>query len=118
MCSPSDLAFLQSEGCFHLPAKEIFDQIVEQYFLHVHPLLPILHEGDFWRVYSSKSGHKDDELSLLVVQALIFASCNVSFLPPTCRSQLTRAEVSTVGLYLEAGIPFYTISEGCILQEG
>jgi hypothetical protein len=93
-CSSSDLAFLQAEGCFHLPVKEILDLIVDQYFLHVHPLLPILHEGDFWRVYSQQN-HKHEYASLLVVQALVFACCNVSSIQHLFITKLIRFSVST-----------------------
>lgn len=80
-CMPQDVDFMEAEGCFHLPTRAILDQIVRQYFLHVHPLLPLLNEGDFWDMYYNKrtEGEEPAKLSLLVFQAIIFASCNVSF---------------------------------------
>lgn len=77
-CSPHDVQFLEAEGCFHLPTRPIMDQIVRQYFLHVHPLLPILNEGDFWEMYHTKPSGASSNISLLVLQAVMFVSCNVS----------------------------------------
>lgn len=58
------------------------DQIVRQYFLHVHPLLPILNEGDFWEMYYNKRSGESMSMSLLVFQAMMFVSCNVSVACP------------------------------------
>lgn len=77
-CPPHDVDFLEAEGCFHLPTRKIMDQIVRQYFLHVHPLLPILNEGDFWEMYYNKRTNEPATMSLLVFQAMMFVSCNVS----------------------------------------
>lgn len=89
-CMPQDVDFMEAEGCFHLPTRPILDQIVRQYFLHVHPLLPLLNEGDFWEMYYYSHSHRRTEgeeqpppppkLSLLVFQAIIFVACNVSTL--------------------------------------
>lgn len=77
-CPPHDVDFMEAEGCFHLPTRRIMDQIVRQYFLHVHPLLPILNEGDFWEMYYNKRTNEPSTMSLLVFQAMMFVSCNVS----------------------------------------
>lgn len=78
--------FLEAEGCFHLPTRKIMDQIVRQYFLHVHPLLPIVNEGDFWEMYYNKRTNEPLSMSLLVFQAMMFVSCNVSAACPICRA--------------------------------
>lgn len=85
-CMPQDVDFMEAEGCFHLPTRATLDQIVRQYFLHVHPLLPLLHEGDFWDMYYNRRGDGEEPLkmSLLVFQAIMFASCNVSLLLILC----------------------------------
>lgn len=77
-CLPQDVDFLEAEGCLHLPTRAIMDQIVRQYFLHVHPLLPVLNEGDFWEMYYNKGLGETPKMSLLVFQAIMFVSCNVS----------------------------------------
>lgn len=81
-CMPQDVDFMEAEGCFHLPTRSILDQIIRQYFLHVHPLLPLLNEGDFWEMYYNKraEGEEPLKMSLLLFQAIMFASCNVSIL--------------------------------------
>ncbi|KAM0079797.1 hypothetical protein ACKRZS_008056 [Fusarium odoratissimum] len=50
---PQDLAFLVSQGCFVVPQRAALDDFLRQYFLHVHPMLPILNEKDFWLSYNS-----------------------------------------------------------------
>lgn len=77
---PQDVEFLEAEGCFHLPTRRIMDRILQQYFLHVHPLLPLLNEGDFWEMYYNKGTGSGGgpKMSLLVFQAIMFVSCNVS----------------------------------------
>ncbi|KAF5519523.1 Cutinase transcription factor 1 beta [Colletotrichum aenigma] len=74
---PQDVNFLELQGCLRIPTRAILDEFVQQYFLHVHPLLPMLNEGDFWDVYCmNPSSMPSDRLSLLLFQAMLFASCN------------------------------------------
>ncbi|KAH6651705.1 hypothetical protein BKA67DRAFT_679981 [Truncatella angustata] len=74
---PQDVNYLESQGCFRVPTREILDEFVQQYFLHVHPVLPMLNEGDFWDMYGD-SGHggSGERMSLLVLQTMLFSSCN------------------------------------------
>ncbi|RTE70049.1 hypothetical protein BHE90_015560 [Fusarium euwallaceae] len=74
-----DIEFLNSEGCFELPAPTILDQFLRQYFTNVHPLLPMLSEQDFWDARSRPDPPQSKMLSLLLVQAMLFAAC--SFMP-------------------------------------
>ncbi|KAK6215270.1 fungal specific transcription factor domain-containing protein [Colletotrichum tabaci] len=75
---PQDVNYLELQGCLRIPTRTILDEFVQQYFLHVHPLLPMLNEGDFWDVYClNPNGYVPNEkLSLLVFQAMLFSSCN------------------------------------------
>lgn len=73
-----DVRFLDKEDCFRLPARSILDQAIQQYFLHVHPLLPMLSEADFWEAYYSPAPEETKKTSLLLIQAMLFVSCNVS----------------------------------------
>ncbi|KAB5578351.1 fungal-specific transcription factor [Coniochaeta sp. 2T2.1] len=75
---PQDVNYLESQGCFRVPTRAVLDEFVQQYFLHVHPLLPLFNEGDFWDVYLQQGppGAPQQRMSLLVFQALIFATCN------------------------------------------
>lgn len=78
---PQDVNFLESQGCLRIPTRAILDEFVQQYFLHVHPLLPFLNEGDFWNLYCQQSsGNTGENMSLLVFQAMLFSCCNVSSL--------------------------------------
>ncbi|KAI1129246.1 hypothetical protein F5Y10DRAFT_238865 [Nemania abortiva] len=72
---PQDVNFLESQGCLRIPTRAILDEFVQQYFLHVHPLLPFLNEGDFWNLYCSQ-GVMGEKMSLLVFQAMLFSCCN------------------------------------------
>ncbi|KAH8654763.1 fungal-specific transcription factor domain-containing protein [Ilyonectria robusta] len=71
-----DVRFLDAEECFRLPTRSILNQAVRQYFLHVHPMLPMLSEGDFWEAYYSPTPDESNKTCLLLMQAMLFASCN------------------------------------------
>ncbi|KAH6988264.1 hypothetical protein BKA56DRAFT_478708, partial [Ilyonectria sp. MPI-CAGE-AT-0026] len=81
-CPPEDLNYLESQGCFHIPEREHLDQLVQQYFLHVHPILPLLSESDFWKIYNQQEQPVEQKFSLLVLQALMFSSAG--FVSPEC----------------------------------
>ncbi|KAI1827490.1 hypothetical protein F4861DRAFT_366671 [Xylaria intraflava] len=74
---PQYVNFLESEGCFRIPTRPILDEFVQQYFLHVHPLLPLINEDDFWNLYCQLDiGVELEKMSLLVFQAMLFSCCN------------------------------------------
>lgn len=73
--SALDIRFMQLNGCFDLPPMPILNEFIRIYFLHVHPIMPLLDEGDFWESFSCTNGEK---ISLLVFQAMVFAACAVS----------------------------------------
>lgn len=71
----ADVKYLESKGCFRVPSDSYLDDFMQVYFLHVHPCMPILNEGEFWNLY----GQKDNilgasKVSLLVLQAMLFAA--------------------------------------------
>lgn len=75
-----DVNYLESQGCLHVPNRSILDVFLRSYFMHVHVFLPLIDEGDFWDMYSGSTtttGESKPTLSLLVLQAMIFSSCNV-----------------------------------------
>ncbi|PGH09318.1 hypothetical protein GX51_00760 [Blastomyces parvus] len=76
-----DVKFLEMKGCLHVPSGPVLDEFVRQYFLHVHPCLPVLNEADFWSMYANRSDgtKKPRAISLFIVQAMFFASC--AFVP-------------------------------------
>ncbi|OQE12784.1 hypothetical protein PENFLA_c063G08786 [Penicillium flavigenum] len=69
-----DVAFLASKGCLSLPASNAIDEFAQQYFKRIHPLVPVLDEAKFWRIYRSNQA-TGSKISLFVLQSLIFASC-------------------------------------------
>ncbi|KAI1489775.1 fungal-specific transcription factor domain-containing protein [Biscogniauxia mediterranea] len=74
---PQDVNYLESQGCLRVPTRIILDEFVQQYFLHVHPLMPLINEGDFWDMYGDqRGGGSGEKISLLVFQAILFSSCN------------------------------------------
>jgi hypothetical protein len=74
-----DVNYLEAQGCLHIPTRPTLDNFVEQYFTHIHVLLPLLNEGDFWDMYFQNEGSASpDKISLLVFQAVLFSSCSVS----------------------------------------
>ncbi|KAK8104239.1 uncharacterized protein PG998_011272 [Apiospora kogelbergensis] len=74
---PQDVNYLESQGCLRVPTPEILDEFVRQYFLHVHPLMPVINEGDFWEMYGQFGfGGSGERMSLLVFQSMLFVACN------------------------------------------
>lgn len=73
-----DVNFLEQQGCLRVPTRALLDEFLQQYFMHVHPLLPLVNEGDFWDIYCQNTSGSavNDRVSLLVFQAILFASCN------------------------------------------
>ncbi|KAH7199276.1 hypothetical protein DER44DRAFT_787412 [Fusarium oxysporum] len=69
---PDDVSFLRQQGCLSVPPRTILDEIIREYFLHVHPMLPLMDECVFWEQY----GQKTNKLSLFLIQAMLFAACS------------------------------------------
>lgn len=78
--SSEDLDYLYKQGCFVVPQRNILNEFIQQYFLHIHPMLPMLNEADFWALYHPQ--HMDngsaDRMPLIVIQGILFTSCSVS----------------------------------------
>ncbi|RXG46175.1 hypothetical protein VDGE_30143 [Verticillium dahliae] len=80
--SQPDIVFLQTKGCFHIPNKPILDEFMREYFLHVHPFLPLLDEAEFWAAYRVETPDEaTTKVPLLVFQAMLFTASN--FVPLT-----------------------------------
>ncbi|KAF5560658.1 cutinase transcription factor 1 beta [Fusarium napiforme] len=75
---PDDINYLEAQGCFRVPTPEALDEFVQEYFLHVHPALPLLDEAWFWAIYS-RSVRGRSNLSLFVFQAMLFTACSLLF---------------------------------------
>lgn len=79
--SPDDIHTLEQQKCFQVPSGAVLDEFVRQYFLYVHPCLPMLNEGVFWSMYSRRPhvGPEPLSCSLVLFQAILFASSRVIF---------------------------------------
>ncbi|KAH7317793.1 hypothetical protein BKA65DRAFT_515202 [Rhexocercosporidium sp. MPI-PUGE-AT-0058] len=77
--APEDFKFLEFKGCFHLPARPILNELVKEYFLHVHPVLPVIDERSFWEMYFPREGSgkrsTNPKIPLFVFRARLFVSC-------------------------------------------
>lgn len=75
---PGDAKCLIDNECFKLPQTVILAEFMKAYFLHVHPLLPLFREGDFWAIGAPETSLNTpagtQEMSLLLLQAMLFAS--------------------------------------------
>lgn len=78
--NPTQIAFLESQGCLHLPTKSVTDMFVHNYFLYVHPFLPLLDEARFWQEYRLFSVHGDG-ISILLFHTMLFAASCVGKSP-------------------------------------
>lgn len=85
---PQDAAFLVSQGCFIVPQRAALDDFLRQYFLHVHPMLPILNEKDFWLSYNSVDSDVEYQMPMLVLQGLLFISSGVRTSSTSLMAQL------------------------------
>lgn len=74
----ADEEYLRSQGCFQLPPTQVFREMMLLYFRLVHPNLPIVMENEFWALWNSDGFHLG-ACSLLVVRAMIYTTCSVSF---------------------------------------
>ncbi|KAL5342223.1 fungal-specific transcription factor domain-containing protein [Aspergillus crustosus] len=73
--SPADVSYLDSKGCFRVPTSPYLDEYLREYFVHVHPCMPVVDEAEFWSRYENKSGGNDGtKVSLLLLQAMLFAA--------------------------------------------
>lgn len=75
-----ELSFLEQKGCLLLPKKPVLDQFLQQYFLRVHPILPVLRESDIRSAFlgCSPSSTLQGPVALVIMQAILFLASPVS----------------------------------------
>ncbi|KAF4984938.1 hypothetical protein FDECE_16967 [Fusarium decemcellulare] len=56
MALSENLNLLIACGCFDIPNRDTLEPFFENYFLYIHPFLPILNEAHFWQAFTSSSG--------------------------------------------------------------
>ncbi|RFU80512.1 n-terminal binuclear zn cluster-containing [Trichoderma arundinaceum] len=62
--SHTDVSYLTEKGCLTLPSETALEEFFHQYFAHVHPIIPLLSEAEFWAL--------DARIPLLLVRAILF----------------------------------------------
>ena len=81
--SNEELQYLRYKGVFTVPPKEVCDILVRLYFLHVHPLLPVLDATTFLGQYIE---HGYDKVNLQLLWSMIFMAAG--FAEPEVLSQM------------------------------
>ncbi|KAG5745454.1 hypothetical protein H9Q70_011856 [Fusarium xylarioides] len=90
-----DVAYLKSKSVFNLPPKEVQDELVSNYFLYIHPLLPMMREKDFRDDYETNlSG-----TSLLLYRAMIFVATSLLYDFDAERNILPRLQATLLFSY-------------------
>jgi hypothetical protein len=79
-----------------VPQRAALDDFLRQYFLHVHPMLPILNEKDFWLSYNSVDNDVEYEMPMLVLQGILFISSGV-------RGSIEKTEIMLTGIVCFVG---------------
>jgi hypothetical protein len=77
------LQYLRAIGCFELPSPDLCGRLLEIFFTHVHPMLPIINRKIFLAQYYGMG----DPPPLVVLHAVFLAAAryvDVSALIPTC----------------------------------
>lgn len=69
-----ELEILKLRGAFFLPSKELSVDIINSYFEHVHPLMPVINRTEFMRKFLDPN----DSPLLMLLQAVLLCGCRVS----------------------------------------
>ena len=72
--SPEEKSYLNSLGAFDLPDNDVCSSLIRCYFRNVHQLLPVIDAQEFLANYL---GPDSDNMSLLLIWSIFFASSNV-----------------------------------------
>lgn len=69
-----ELEILKIRGAFLLPDKELAIDLIDTYFEHVHPLMPVVNRTDFM----TKFNDPNDNPPLMLLQAVLLCGCRIS----------------------------------------
>ncbi|KFY96027.1 hypothetical protein V500_02589 [Pseudogymnoascus sp. VKM F-4518 (FW-2643)] len=67
-----ETSYLDSQSCFRLPTRPLWDTMIQAYFRHVNPFLPLFNEVTF---LEESRANGPATLSLFTAQAILFAAC-------------------------------------------
>lgn len=70
----AELEILKLRGAFLLPSHELSLDLVNTYFEHVHPLMPVINRTEFMKKFNDPN----DNPSLMVLQAVLLCGCRIS----------------------------------------
>lgn len=68
-----ELEILKLRGAFLLPGPELAHDLIELYFEHVHPLMPVINRTEFMRKFNDPN----DSPSLMLLQAVLLCGLRV-----------------------------------------
>ena len=68
-----EMEILKLRGCFLLPSRELQLDLIESYFEHVHPLMPVINRTEFMYKFNDP----EDSPSLMLLQAVMLCGCRV-----------------------------------------
>ncbi|EGW33256.1 uncharacterized protein SPAPADRAFT_136216 [Spathaspora passalidarum NRRL Y-27907] len=69
-----ELEILKLRGAFLLPPRELALDLIEAYFEHVHPLMPVINRTMFMKKFNDPN----DSPSLMLLHAVLLCGCRVS----------------------------------------
>ncbi|KAK9470850.1 fungal-specific transcription factor domain-containing protein, partial [Dipodascopsis tothii] len=70
---PEEIEVLNRRGAFLLPPREVCDELVEAFFVKVHPMIPMINRTQFMRRYNDPSNPP----SLLLLQSILLVGSRV-----------------------------------------
>lgn len=70
----AELEILKLRGAFLLPSHELCLDLIDSYFEHVHPLMPVINRTEFMRKFNDPENNP----SLMVLQAVLLCGCRIS----------------------------------------
>ncbi|PTB66842.1 N-terminal binuclear Zn cluster-containing protein [Trichoderma citrinoviride] len=89
--SHADVSYLTEKGCLTLPPEKVLEEFFHQYFSHIHPIIPLLSEAEFWAV--------DARIPLLLVRAILFIASPTLMQFDIHRNNVVNAQVAVMLTY-------------------
>jgi hypothetical protein len=102
---PFQVAVLSQQGAFLLPCKELLDDLLDDFFCWVAPVVPVVCKASFLSQYRTRDGN--GRTSLLLLQAMLLAAAKVSKSARLLQS-LTSIRVTGSNLPLSEKTPLQT----------
>ncbi len=71
--TPDDIDYLSRKGAFCIPSPSFLDALVRSYIRYFHPFMPLLDLPTLFHCISGHRSHDDPKVSILLLQAIMFA---------------------------------------------